>query len=170
MFTREKWPESDYLAYAMNRISYINSANIICRWLDIFVLFCSYRTREEIQEVRSKSDPITLLKDRMVNNNLASVEELKVISLTFKLSGTILNKMSKSVGSIFVGQSKLCYTTAYFGTIGNDHCCPIEDCSFYENCILSYLLHLYEPMPEVCLAIIPVGLFISSVMYTRREC
>lgn len=38
----------------------------------------SYRTREEIQEVRSKSDPITLLKDRMVNNNLASIEELKV--------------------------------------------------------------------------------------------
>ena len=37
----------------------------------------SYRTREEIQEVRSKSDPIRLLKDRMVNSNLASVEELK---------------------------------------------------------------------------------------------
>uniref|UniRef100_A0A1W7REE9 Pyruvate dehydrogenase E1 component subunit alpha n=1 Tax=Agkistrodon contortrix contortrix TaxID=8713 RepID=A0A1W7REE9_AGKCO len=41
----------------------------------------SYRTREEIQEVRSKSDPITLLKDRMVNNNLASVEELKEIDV-----------------------------------------------------------------------------------------
>lgn len=40
----------------------------------------SYRTREEIQEVRSKSDPITLLKDRMVNSNLSSVEELKVLS------------------------------------------------------------------------------------------
>ena len=38
----------------------------------------SYHTREEIQEVRSKSDPIMLLKDRMVNSNLASVEELKV--------------------------------------------------------------------------------------------
>ncbi|KAJ1070590.1 hypothetical protein K5549_003569 [Capra hircus] len=32
---------------------------------------------KEIQEVRSKSDPIRLLKDRMVNSNLASVEELK---------------------------------------------------------------------------------------------
>ncbi|OWJ99056.1 PDHA1 [Cervus elaphus hippelaphus] len=41
----------------------------------------SYRTREEIQEVRSKSDPIMLLKDRMVNSNLASVEELKPGSL-----------------------------------------------------------------------------------------
>lgn len=38
----------------------------------------SYRTREEIQEVRSKSDPISLLKDRMLSNNMASVEELKV--------------------------------------------------------------------------------------------
>ncbi|XP_011795592.1 PREDICTED: pyruvate dehydrogenase E1 component subunit alpha, somatic form, mitochondrial isoform X4 [Colobus angolensis palliatus] len=41
----------------------------------------SYRTREEIQEVRSKSDPIMLLKDRMVNSNLASVEELKEIDV-----------------------------------------------------------------------------------------
>ncbi|TRY81553.1 hypothetical protein DNTS_012080 [Danionella cerebrum] len=37
----------------------------------------SYRTREEIQEVRSKSDPISMLKDRMLSNNMASVEELK---------------------------------------------------------------------------------------------
>lgn len=39
---------------------------------------CSYRTRDEIQEVRSKSDPISMLKDRMLDNNMASVEELKV--------------------------------------------------------------------------------------------
>ncbi|XP_074007815.1 pyruvate dehydrogenase E1 component subunit alpha, somatic form, mitochondrial isoform X6 [Numenius arquata] len=44
----------------------------------------SYRTREEIQEVRSKSDPITLLKDRMVNNNLASIEELKEIDVAVR--------------------------------------------------------------------------------------
>ncbi|XP_073806210.1 pyruvate dehydrogenase E1 subunit alpha 1a isoform X2 [Danio rerio] len=41
----------------------------------------SYRTREEIQEVRSKSDPISLLKDRMLSNNMASVEELKEIDV-----------------------------------------------------------------------------------------
>lgn len=44
----------------------------------------SYRTREEIQEVRSKSDPISMLKDRMLSNNMASVEELKVTN-TFSL-------------------------------------------------------------------------------------
>ena len=38
----------------------------------------SYRTRDEIQEVRSKSDPISMLKDRMLSNNMASVDELKV--------------------------------------------------------------------------------------------
>ncbi|XP_038563793.1 pyruvate dehydrogenase E1 subunit alpha 1a [Micropterus salmoides] len=41
----------------------------------------SYRTREEIQEVRGKSDPISLLKDRMLSNNMASVEELKEIDV-----------------------------------------------------------------------------------------
>lgn len=42
----------------------------------------SYRTREEIQEVRSKSDPISLLKDRLLSNNMASMEELKVLTVT----------------------------------------------------------------------------------------
>ena len=41
----------------------------------------SYHTREEIQEVRSKSDPIMLLKDRVVDSNLAIVEELKEIDV-----------------------------------------------------------------------------------------
>ncbi|XP_043928185.1 pyruvate dehydrogenase E1 component subunit alpha, mitochondrial-like isoform X1 [Protopterus annectens] len=44
----------------------------------------SYRTREEIQEVKSKSDPITLLKDKMVNKNLSSAEELKEIDVAVK--------------------------------------------------------------------------------------
>ncbi|XP_037599351.1 pyruvate dehydrogenase E1 component subunit alpha, testis-specific form, mitochondrial isoform X2 [Cebus imitator] len=39
----------------------------------------SYRTREEIQDIRSKRDPITLLQDRMVNSKLTTVEELKEI-------------------------------------------------------------------------------------------
>ncbi|KAM5283221.1 pyruvate dehydrogenase E1 component subunit alpha, testis-specific form, mitochondrial isoform 1-T1 [Hipposideros larvatus] len=41
----------------------------------------SYRTRKEIHNVRSKSDPIMLLKDRMVNKKLASIEELKEIDV-----------------------------------------------------------------------------------------
>lgn len=45
----------------------------------------SYRTREEIREVRSKSDPIAMLKDHMLSHNMASVEELKVGDAEIKL-------------------------------------------------------------------------------------
>ncbi|XP_036613629.1 pyruvate dehydrogenase E1 component subunit alpha, somatic form, mitochondrial-like isoform X2 [Trichosurus vulpecula] len=41
----------------------------------------SYRSRQEVQEVRSKSDPIMLHKNRMVHSNLASIEELKEIEI-----------------------------------------------------------------------------------------
>ncbi|KAA8586998.1 hypothetical protein FQN60_000834 [Etheostoma spectabile] len=44
----------------------------------------SYRTREEIQEVRGKSDPISMLKDRMLSNNMASIEELKEIDVAVR--------------------------------------------------------------------------------------
>lgn len=57
-------------------ISAINDSSTFVHIIQL--CFCSYRTREEIQEVRSKSDPISLLKDRMLSNNMASVEELKV--------------------------------------------------------------------------------------------
>uniref|UniRef100_A0A4W6G298 Pyruvate dehydrogenase E1 component subunit alpha, testis-specific form, mitochondrial n=1 Tax=Lates calcarifer TaxID=8187 RepID=A0A4W6G298_LATCA len=44
----------------------------------------SYRTREEIQEVRSKSDPISMLKERMLSNNMASPEEFKEIDVEIR--------------------------------------------------------------------------------------
>lgn len=63
-----------------------------CTNLSLF----SYRTREEIQEVRGKSDPISMLKDRMLSNNMASVEELKV-----KLFGvecvTLLDRVLRNI-------------------------------------------------------------------------
>lgn len=62
----------------------------------------SYRTREEIQEVRSKSDPIMLLKDRMVNSNLASVEELKVQSLVWWFEGWLFLPPTEKVATPWV--------------------------------------------------------------------
>ncbi|NP_001279147.1 pyruvate dehydrogenase E1 component subunit alpha, somatic form, mitochondrial [Callorhinchus milii] len=44
----------------------------------------SYRTRDEIQEVRSKSDPISMLKERMLSQNLTNVEELKEIDASVR--------------------------------------------------------------------------------------
>lgn len=39
----------------------------------------SYRTRDQIQEVRSKRDPITGFKDRIISAGLVTAEELKAI-------------------------------------------------------------------------------------------
>ncbi|PIC44185.1 hypothetical protein B9Z55_004639 [Caenorhabditis nigoni] len=39
----------------------------------------SYRTRDEIQEVRKTRDPITGFKDRIITSSLAIEEELKAI-------------------------------------------------------------------------------------------
>jgi len=39
----------------------------------------SYRTRDEIQEVRQRRDPITSFKDKLITANLATAEELKNI-------------------------------------------------------------------------------------------
>lgn len=41
----------------------------------------SYRTRDEIQEVRQTRDPITLFKEKIIDAELATPDELKVSSL-----------------------------------------------------------------------------------------
>lgn len=41
----------------------------------------SYRTRDEIQEVRQTRDPITSFKEKMINSGLVTLEELKVVFL-----------------------------------------------------------------------------------------
>lgn len=43
----------------------------------------SYRTREEVQEVRQTRDPITSFKDKILNAGLVTAEELKVRNLEF---------------------------------------------------------------------------------------
>lgn len=54
------------------------------RELGLFYFFCfinlnnSYRTRDEIQEVRKTRDPITGFKDRILTAGLVSEDELKV--------------------------------------------------------------------------------------------
>merc|ERR1719510_2014612 len=41
----------------------------------------SYRTREEIQEMRQTRDPITSLREKLVSSKLAEADELKKIEL-----------------------------------------------------------------------------------------
>lgn len=44
----------------------------------VLFIFLSYRTRDEIQEVREKRDPIINLRNRLIDANLAEAGELKV--------------------------------------------------------------------------------------------
>lgn len=41
----------------------------------------SYRTREEIQEVRQSRDPITSFREKILNAELATADEIKVNSI-----------------------------------------------------------------------------------------
>lgn len=54
----------------------------------------SYRTRDEIQEVRATRDPITSLKDKILSNNLGTAEELKVtFSFFLTISFSIITNL-----------------------------------------------------------------------------
>merc|ERR1712042_187399 len=46
----------------------------------------SYRTREEVQEMRQKRDPITSFRERLVDANIAELSELKAIEVDVKKS------------------------------------------------------------------------------------
>jgi pyruvate dehydrogenase E1 component alpha subunit len=60
----------------------------------------SYRTREEVQDVRQSRDPITSLKDRMVTSNLATAEELKDVDAAIKAEVDKAVKDAKADGEI----------------------------------------------------------------------
>lgn len=61
----------------------------------------SYRSRDEVQEVRQTRDPITSLKDKILSSNLATPEELKGIETRVR---TVVDeahqksKLAKEVG------------------------------------------------------------------------
>lgn len=42
----------------------------------------SYRTRDEIQEVRQTRDPVTSFKEKIISTNLVSADEIKVLRFT----------------------------------------------------------------------------------------
>merc|ERR1711915_809745 len=56
----------------------------------------SYRTRDEVQEVRQTRDPITGFRDRLVGAELAEVSELKAIEIEVKKSVDSDVKKAKS--------------------------------------------------------------------------
>lgn len=61
----------------------------------------SYRSRDEIQEVRQKRDPITSFKDRMLESGLATADDLKKIDAEVKKeidAATLLAKTDSEIG------------------------------------------------------------------------
>ena len=61
----------------------------------------SYRTRDEIQEIRQKRDPITGFKERIISSNLATAAEIKVGAQTpFTCSKSTVETPEKCVKSV----------------------------------------------------------------------
>jgi len=56
----------------------------------------SYRTRDEVQDVRSKRDPITGFRDRLISANLATAEELKSMDIAVRREIDEAVKIAKS--------------------------------------------------------------------------
>lgn len=70
----------------------------------------SYRTRDEIQEVRQRRDPITSFKDKLVNADLATAEEIKKIETEVKQEVDEATKQAKTDPEIDVSEL---YTDVY---------------------------------------------------------
>lgn len=56
----------------------------------------SYRTREEIQEVRARRDAITSFKDKLISNNLSNAEELKKIEDKVRMDVDVATQEAKT--------------------------------------------------------------------------
>lgn len=62
----------------------------------------SYRTREEIQEVRQRRDPITHFKEKIINSELVTSDELKLIDQKIKKEIDETTKQAKASPEIGV--------------------------------------------------------------------
>merc|ERR1711910_122277 len=67
----------------------------------------SYRTRDEVQDVRQTRDPITSFRDRLIGAELAETSEIKAIELEVKQSVDADVKKAKTDGEI--GEEELYY-------------------------------------------------------------
>lgn len=60
----------------------------------------SYRSRDEVQEVRQTRDPITQLKDKMLSSELATEAEIKAIEKEVKAEIDEATKIAKADSEI----------------------------------------------------------------------
>lgn len=62
----------------------------------------SYRSREEVQEVRSTRDPITQFKEKIISAGLVTAEDIKKIDSAIKTEVDAATKMAKTDKEISV--------------------------------------------------------------------
>ena len=43
-----------------------------------YLVVCSYRSPDEIKDVKKKRDPILMMQNRMIDSNISALDELKV--------------------------------------------------------------------------------------------
>merc|ERR1712244_19858 len=77
----------------------------------------SYRTREEVQEVRAKQDPIGLLKEKLIGSGLSDAEELKEIEVSIKKA--VEAEVKKAKADPEIGVEEL-YNDTYEQNLGGD--------------------------------------------------
>lgn len=70
----------------------------------------SYRTRDEVQEVRQTRDPITQFKDKIVNAGLVTNDEIKKFDSDIKTEVDAATKLAKSDKEISLDEL---YTDVY---------------------------------------------------------
>lgn len=64
----------------------------------------SYRTRDEVQEVRSTRDPITQFKEKIIDAGLITTDEIKKIDNDIKTEVDAATKYAKSDKEIGVAE------------------------------------------------------------------
>lgn len=77
----------------------------------------SYRSREEVQDVRQSRDPITLFKERLIANDLLTADEIKAIDNDIKKKVDAATKISRSDKEIAVAEL---YTDIYAKPLETD--------------------------------------------------
>lgn len=64
----------------------------------------SYRSRDEVQGVRQSRDPITLFKERIIENNLVTADEIKALDAEIKKLVDAATKYCKADKEIAVAE------------------------------------------------------------------
>ncbi|CAH1125704.1 unnamed protein product [Ceutorhynchus assimilis] len=75
----------------------------------------SYRTREEVQEVRQTRDPITSFKEKIISSNLVTAEEIKEIDAQIRTDIDAATKQAKAEKEIEADELSADITANHLG-------------------------------------------------------